>query len=200
MAATPGDMGQMTTVDRSGRADEAPPNAGNQSLGSSALPNPGPIAEDVLDAPGARRVWFGTVVTAALVLAFAPLPAYDYDRYGLNIHRETPIRLWWAQATGVHAGRLDGVATVAFVALLVAFMALTAWVLWYALQPEVVPGGDRQGVAESSGGDTDGGIAAVTLVPAGEPISRLPVGTTDHPSLDAGTAAPPPDAATPETS
>ena len=84
----------------------------------------------------ASRVWFGAVVTVALALAFGPLPAYDYDRSGLNLHTVTPVRLWWVQATGVHDGRWDGLATAGFLALLAGFLVLAAWALWYALQPD----------------------------------------------------------------
>lgn len=148
----------------------------------------------------AGRVWFGTVVAVALGLAFGPLPAYDYDRFGLNIHPVTPIRIWWVQATGVHEGRFDGLATAGFLVLLVGFLALAAWALWYALHPDgatdrtlgggaiTVRDGDPphvvsvSGPADDPGSDVEVTIVEVTMPggpsPDSAPPSRGPAART----------------------
>ncbi|MBA2755521.1 MAG: hypothetical protein H0U40_13840 [Chloroflexia bacterium] len=114
------------------------PDSADLEIVDSGAPVSGEVAgSQPTGVPGswASRVWFGAVVTVALALAFGPLPAYDYDRSGLNLHAVTPIRLWWAQAIGVHDGRWDVLATAGFLALVAGFLVLAAWALWYALQP-----------------------------------------------------------------
>jgi len=128
--------------DRDGRAT-AHDHPGRSEPGDETAPSG---AAGGFSPPMIRGVWFGTVTLVALALAFAPLPAYDYDRSGLNLHPVTPLRLWWAQAVGVRDGRWDGLATAGFLALLAAFLVLTALALWVSLWP-----GDPASVAPDPG-------------------------------------------------
>lgn len=97
-----------------------------------------------------RLIWFAVAAVALLLIAFLKIPAYDYDRFGLDITSRTTASLWWHQIQGLPDVAWYGLLAVLFAGLIVIFLAGSGALLWYCLYPgEAVPS-DRSEAEPSS--------------------------------------------------
>lgn len=96
-----------------------------------------------------RVIWFVVTAVALLLMAFLKVPAYDYDRFGLDISSQTIASLWWRQIQGLPDVAYDGLLAVLFAGLIVISLAGSGALLWYCLYPGEAVRRDRS-LAEPS--------------------------------------------------
>ncbi|MGI8642666.1 MAG: hypothetical protein ACR2LS_00920 [Thermomicrobiales bacterium] len=102
----------------------------------SALEQPVPATPAHHRLPSCQRfAWFMIVSVTALLVAFLQVPAYDYDRDGLELSTMTTLELWRTQLQGLPDVAYDGLLTTLFAGLIGLFSLGCGALVWYSLYP-----------------------------------------------------------------